>query len=403
MLKKVIIKNFFSFKNAQTIELNKGINLLLGINGSGKTTFLNALRLLYEGAIEENLERLIQKNWGGYSQIANLSEDNQNEGIQVTYVFDNERLHQIFGNTPFHSDPSYRITIQPLPPANYYLKEELYVESDHSNTPFYYLDFQNGVGKLSIRDSQGQVKFVRYRENNISGQELVISQIRDPKRFWPTSIIYNAARSINIYNYFDVSETSRLRKSAEFSTSKALETDGSNITSLLNSIKNNYEEAFNKICEILNNVSGTYVGLDFQFNFSQVYLKLKERGMKRNIDLLHVSDGTLRFILMLAIFYNPERGALVGIDEPERSLHPDMTKAIADLLRYASSSSQLIIASHSPLLLNQFELDDILVFEKTTEDGSVVKRYNKDDFEEYLEDYSPGQLWLNGQIGGMRW
>jgi predicted ATPase len=70
-------------------------------------------------------------------------------------------------------------------------------------------------------------------------------------------------------------------------------------------------------------------------------------------------------LLLLSILFNPERGYLVCIDEPpETSLHPDMINTIAKAMKQASSSTQLIIATHSPLLLNSFDIDDILIFEK---------------------------------------
>jgi predicted ATPase len=73
------------------------------------------------------------------------------------------------------------------------------------------------------------------------------------------------------------------------------------------------------------------------------------------------------------------------------------------MLRRASNSSQLIIATHSPLLLNAFTLEDVLVFEKEENNASVVKRYYEEDFDMYEGDLLPGQLWLRGEIGGKRW
>lgn len=73
MIKKVFIQGFFSFKEETCVELNSGVNLLLGINGSGKTAFINALRVLSEGVAGEGLMHLIQEKWGGYDEIANAN------------------------------------------------------------------------------------------------------------------------------------------------------------------------------------------------------------------------------------------------------------------------------------------------------------------------------------------
>ena len=130
---------------------------------------------------------------------------------------------------------------------------------------------------------------------------------------------------------------------------------------------------------------------------------MRERNLSHAIDALHISDGTLKFMLLMSIFYNPERGLLVGIDEPESCLHPDMIRSVAKMMKSAARSSQIIVATHSPLLLNSFELDDILVFEKNDNNETTINRYSEADFEEREGELLPGQMWLNGDIGGKRW
>ena len=93
----------------------------------------------------------------------------------------------------------------------------------------------------------------------------------------------------------------------------------------------------------------------------------------------------------------------VDIDEPESCLHPDMIRSVAKMMKNAAKTSQIIVATHSALLLNAFELDDILVFEKNDRNETQIIRYSEDDFENREGELLPGQLWLNGEIGGKRW
>ncbi len=137
--------------------------------------------------------------------------------------------------------------------------------------------------------------------------------------------------------------------------------------------------------------------------YGQSYLSLREKNMSKAIGALHISDGTLRFLLMESVFYNPSRGVLVAIDEPERGMHPDMIRSIADMMKHAAGQSQIIVATHSPHLLNQFELEDILVFEKDSENSTIIRRVSESDFPDWEGEYLPGQMWLLGQIGGKRW
>ena len=120
--------------------------------------------------------------------------------------------------------------------------------------------------------------------------------------------------------------------------------------------------------------------------------------------MLHISDGTLRFLLLLSILYNPDRGTLVCLDEPEIGLHPDMINTIAEGIKYAAQTgTQMFIATHSPLLLNAFDLEDILIFEKDENNKSIVKTKSEEDFADWQGKFLAGQMWLRGQLGGTRW
>lgn len=80
-----------------------------------------------------------------------------------------------------------------------------------------------------------------------------------------------------------------------------------------------------------------------------------------------------------------------------------MINTVSDSIKHASKDTQLFIATHSPLLLNAFDLEDILIFEKDEKNQTKVLRKTEEDFAEWNDDYLVGQLWLNGQIGGKRW
>lgn len=102
--------------------------------------------------------------------------------------------------------------------------------------------------------------------------------------------------------------------------------------------------------------------------------------------------------------YYPYRGSVVCIDEPEAGLHPDMINGIAKGIKYAAQNgTQMIIATHSPLLLNAFELEDLMIFEKDKDNQSIVKSVSEDDFPDWEGEFLTGQMWLRGELGGVRW
>ena len=123
-----------------------------------------------------------------------------------------------------------------------------------------------------------------------------------------------------------------------------------------------------------------------------------------SIPAARLSDGTLRYLCLLAIFYNPTPPPLVCLEEPELGLHPDIVAGLAKHLRAASERMQLIVTTHSDILIDALSdtPESVVVFEN--EDGATrMNRLNADELSVWLEKYGLGQLWTRGQIGGNRW
>ena len=85
-------------------------------------------------------------------------------------------------------------------------------------------------------------------------------------------------------------------------------------------------------------------------------------------------------------------------------MHPDLIPKIADLLVDASKRTQLVVTTHSEMLVEAFhdQPEAIVVCEK--HDGQTrMKRLNRDELSIWLKDYRIGDLWMSGQLGGVRW
>lgn len=403
MIKSVTIKDFFSFKGENKIDLNQGVNILLGINGSGKTSFINAFRLLYEGVCGVGFEKLFQTEWGGFREVVNANTEVVPDYIELTYEFDNVKLKDISPKSPFETDVIYNVIIRPLGDTGYTLEEKLYapVASDPKRA-FVYLDFKNERGTLFVHRHDGRI--IREKFAGVtSGQELILRQISDPRRYLPSHVIRMAISQMALYDTFDTSSHSAIRDPAISNSELRLSHDGSNLTALLHNLTTQDSFSFDRIESQLSNINRFFRGFHFQPFGSRIYLTLLERNMRHGIGMKFISDGTLRYIILLSILLNKQGGQLVGLDEPEGRLHPDMIHSISEMIKSVSLNRQLIVATHSPLLLNDFELEDILIFEKNEENSTIVKRYFEEDFSQYEGKLLPGQLWLNGEIGGKRW
>ncbi len=381
MIKKITVQNFFSFGAEQTIELNADTNILVGINGTGKSNFIKAIRLLQEG-IKGNFEKLFSHQWGGFSGSCNFINPDAYE-IKISYHFDGEQLEK----SAISSLPNiekevysvlYTITIKKIGSSNYDLFEELLVNEDNINTDF--------------------------SEKSDDSHELHLSHLRELGSWYPF-FLKKAIEQISIYDYFDTSFDGEIRQLSPYYSENQLLSNGKNLTALLSSLNANSVKAYDKIIEEFKNVNANFKELVFTTPMAgKSLMSLKEKNLDRAITIEQISDGTLRYLLLLSIFYNPNRGSVVCIDEPEAGLHPDMINGIARGIKYAAQNgTQMIVATHSPLLLNAFELEDLIIFEKDEDNQTVVKTKSEEDFPDWEGEFLTGQMWLRGELGGVRW
>ena len=179
--------------------------------------------------------------------------------------------------------------------------------------------------------------------------------------------------------------------------------DGSNLPQVLNSIKVNDKNSYARIKEALVAVNPNFRGFDFNFLGTSIELLLDEIGLNRAVHVTHISDGTLRYLCLLAIIFNPRCGRLVCIDEPEVGLHPDMLGELMAAIIKNEGGTQFIISTHSNLILNQLPVSDVIVFEKDDKNSTVVNDFRDKEFEEWASQYNTGTLWRNGDLGGNRY
>ena len=130
---------------------------------------------------------------------------------------------------------------------------------------------------------------------------------------------------------------------------------------------------------------------------------LEEDGLNRAVSPIHISDGTLKFLCLMTILYNPYRGILVCIDEPELGLHPDMINTLYEAIEFAARTSQIIVSTHSSHLLNYFEIEQVRVFEKDENNATIVNQFSKELFAGWQQKFQLGKAWREGVIGGKRW
>ncbi len=132
-----------------------------------------------------------------------------------------------------------------------------------------------------------------------------------------------------------------------------------------------------------------------------IKLAWKHKSSDKYFGAAAFSDGTLRFIALATLFLQPLelRPSVILVDEPELGLHPSAITLLASLMQQASTETQIIASTQSPLLLDYFAPEDILVANRV-DSATTLTRLDSSKLEGWLEDYSLGQLWEKNELGG---
>lgn len=377
MLKQVRIKNFLSFKD--TVVDLRNLNVCVGINGSGKTNFLKVFELLDHAINFDGLiDYLIRE--GGFEHF---SFGGEHDDIHIQLVFDFQS-----GESTYH--------LQLIESANgtFSIKEEV---SDHLNR---IILTNNGNSLQVLNETTQLLEEVSPYQKGESGLRLLFK----PEAHTTLLQIQASLRTWIVLPFLDTSSKSGVRRNGgSRNIPNSLEADGKNLSSFLEELKETHPKQFQRIETLLKEINPAYLGLEFAEINGKSRIFLREAGLKNQIGLDKISDGTLRLMLLGIHLLTLQPNGLIYIDEPEIGFHPDMISLLADLIKEASESATILVNTHSTRLLNQLNLADILVFSKNETNESSIKRLNEQDFENWYETFSPGEMWMAGDFGGVRY
>jgi predicted ATPase len=210
--------------------------------------------------------------------------------------------------------------------------------------------------------------------------------------------------TFNRYRFHDTGENSPLRKTNDLHNNRTLSQLGGNLAAVLYLLRQQDRESYELVRRTVQQVAPFFD--DFQLaplalNPETIKLEWRHKRSETYFDASSFSDGTLRFVALATLFLRPVewRPSVILVDEPELGLHPYAIGLLASLIRQASKETQVIVATQSPLLLDYFEPEDILVANRV--DGSTtIERLKPAPLAEWLNDYSLGQLWEKGELGG---
>ena len=277
------------------------------------------------------------------------------------------------------------------------------VENERSHPgyrePYFFYRFQAGRPMLAVKGDNSKRAL---RPGDVVHDESILSQRKDPDQYPELAYLSTSYGKIRLYRDWEFGRRTALRQPHPIDVRpKPLLEDFSNLGMFLSRLRQDPKTK----AALIDKLSDAYDGLtDFELNFEGGTVQLFFTEGELAVPASRVSDGSLRYLCLLAILLDPEPPPLVGIEEPEVGVHPDLIPKLADLLVDASRRCQLVVTTHSDILVDALSErpDSVVVCEK--HDGqTTMARLDAGHLTHWLEKYRLGQLWTRGDLGGVRW
>ena len=398
LLVELVLRNLLSFgPDTKPIPL-RSLNVLIGPNGSGKSNLLEAISLLRSAP--KDLSAPV-KEAGGVSDWLWKGAKSPTATIEAV-IRNPERSDMPIRHSFSFVEHGKRFEVT----AERIENRDAYDESH--DTPFFY--YQNEMGHIRLKEKpqhetsaqpeQEQGEDRPLPRETIDPEESVLSQIRDPERYPILAYLTDIYGRFRLYREWTFGRYTAPRQAQRADLpNKYLSESCENMALVLNYLR---PRVRNELKDALSSLYPEIRDFDIDIDEARVQLLMAEKGY--SIPATRLSDGTLRFLCLLAILCHHDPPPLVCIEEPELGLHPDVLPTLARLMLSASERCQLIVTTHSDILVDALTEtpESVIVCEK--QDGITrMQRLDSKELAQWLEKYRLGQLWLKGEIGGTRW
>jgi predicted ATPase len=365
----------------------KPLNVVIGANGSGKTSLLDVFSLLAASACGRLKEAI--SDLGGIE--ANLTNLARVKGQKARFLAFN-----VAAGMPALRQIAYRIALAPQGVGFEISEENLTQQHAQKPPPMQYIQARQGHARYS--GQRGEKKSLFPPNWDYNPTESALSQV--PKMLLEAEGFRGRLASSTRYHVLDVSRRAPIRLPQQMRDAQLPGHDGENLVSCLYTLRETDSDRFETIEATLRAGFHDFERLNFPpVAAGTLAMTWKDKTSKNPFYMHQLSEGTLRFLWLATLLQSPALTAVTMIDEPEVSLHPELLSLLADLLREASQRTQLIIATHADRLIRFLKPSEVLTINVSDEGAAEVTRADELDLEKWLEDYTLDEVWRMGRIG----
>lgn len=360
-LETISLSGYKSIRELKEFQLTDGLNVLIGANGSGKTNFIRFFELL--GHLMDPPPKG-SKGLQNYVSARGRADAFLFRGMKSTPEM---KAHLRFGRNEF------KFSLKAADDRSLFFSQE--------SAPF------RGPKYGHVENDQGS----GHKESGVA-------------RYQGTAAlewVFDTIRDWRVYHFHDTSPSAPVMGLCNVVDNDVLHSNAANLPAFLMRIARSHPQHYAQIEETVRQVApffGAFVLKEVSSGQTQLLWK------DRYSDLLYyphqLSDGTLRYICLATLLLQPNPASTIIIDEPELGLHPYAIKLLASLLHEASGRGQLIVSTQASLLLDELIPEQVIVVNHQNGE-SHFERQDSARLDEWLKEYTLGQLWEKNELGGL--
>ncbi|MFN9599101.1 MAG: AAA family ATPase [Dolichospermum sp.] len=376
---RITIEGYRRLFNVQVDMRDRPLTVMIGANGVGKTSLLEIFSLLAASANAQLANKISEL--GGLADI-------------VTRDIANSITISLSMSVPGYAPLDYQLEVV-LKGLTY----EIALETLTENNPLVLEPFKH-INSLGL-----DVKYFNFEDQkllrpNWDHNPLETSLAQVPKMYQEPENLRKRLASCTFYGALNVAPKSPVRLPQSMRPTSLPGANGEDLVSCLYYLRETDPERFEIIEDTLTAAFPDFERLGFPpVAAGTITMTWKDKNFSKPIYMHQLSEGTLRFIWLITLLQSPGLTAVTLIDEPEVSLHPELLRLLADMMREASQKTQLIVATHSDRLIRFLNPEEVLVCD--AEDGLTTMRWGDSfNLEHWLEEYSLDQVWAMNLMGG---
>ena len=368
-IESVRIEGFRSLAGIEVCDLPRAA-VLIGANGSGKSNLVRFFEMVSWMIGAGRLSEFVQRQGGADDQLFGGSKVSPLMEAELTMRTDRGRN-------------DYRFTLTYAHPDRFIFTDEAF--------------------RFSRSDRSTEAQWSHLGSGHSEARIVEAAQQTESADFNPVTarVLVSLLRRCSVYQFHDTSDDSRLKKNWDAEDNAYLRSDGGNLAAVLLRLKEQEIQRFEWICACIRRVLPIFDRFEIEERYGRVMLRWKAKGMDKSIGAHLTSDGSLRFFALVTLLNLPSEMLpdVLLLDEPELGLHPAAVALIGDMIKALATERQIMAATQSPLLVDAFDIDEILVLEM--QDGKTnAHRYDEKQYREWLEDYTTGEIWQKNLLGG---